>query len=251
MINYPWLAFTMYREGKLPIFRKYLALYRSFDYSQGFARFAETLQSHGDPLLEYPLERDPVIVDMGAYDGEWAELMRNRYGGTVYAFEPNPTEYAKLLARIGGAPGVHCYPYGLTSEDTEVQLAIAGAGSSVYDVCPDYAGAKTVTVALRDVARVFDELRLDRVDLLKVNIEGGEYDLLDRMIEVGLHRRCRCIRVQFHRWFDGASRRRRKIRRRLSETHDIEWDYPFVWESWLLRGSRHPDASRGPGNPRD
>jgi hypothetical protein len=94
-------------------------------------------------------------------------------------------------------------------------------------------GAVDVTIV--DVAGAFDELGLDRIDLLKLNIEGGEYDVLDRLHETGRLPRIDQILVQFHEWHPHAHRRRRAIRAALRDTHVEEWDYPWVWERWRLR----------------
>ncbi|MGH8977302.1 MAG: FkbM family methyltransferase, partial [Acidimicrobiia bacterium] len=73
------------------------------------------------------------------------------------------------------------------------------------------------------------------VDLCKVNIEGGEYDLFDRLIETVWLARIRILLIQFHEWHPNAYARRRAIRRAFSRTHDEVWDYPFVWEMWRRR----------------
>jgi hypothetical protein len=69
-----------------------------------------------------------------------------------------------------------------------------------------------------------------------VNIEGGEYDLFDRLIDIGWLPRVRSVLVQFHEWHPQAYRRRRAIRRALRRSHDEAWNYPFVWELWRRRG---------------
>jgi hypothetical protein len=67
---------------------------------------------------------------------------------------------------------------------------------------------------------------------MKVNIEGGEYDLLDHLIESGLIQRVRWLQVQFHDFVPNAAERMRAIQDRLRATHEPEWQHEFVWESW-------------------
>jgi hypothetical protein len=87
-------------------------------------------------------------------------------------------------------------------------------------------------VQIRDVVGVLDELGIREVDLLKVNIEGGEYDLFDRLIETDWLRSVRLVSVQFHEWHPKAYRRRRAIRRALARSHTEVWCYSWVWEYW-------------------
>ncbi|MGH9026660.1 MAG: FkbM family methyltransferase, partial [Acidimicrobiia bacterium] len=89
-------------------------------------------------------------------------------------------------------------------------------------------------VQLRDVVGVLEELGIDHVDLLKVNIEGGEFELFDRLNETGWLPRMRVVSVQFHEWHPKAYRRRRAVRRALRRDHREVWNYPWVWELWQL-----------------
>jgi Methyltransferase FkbM domain len=94
-----------------------------------------------------------------------------------------------------------------------------------------------VDVEIRDVAPVFAELDAERIDLLKMNIEGAEFDVLERLAETGWIDRIDELLIQFHDWAPAAPRRRRMIRRVLARTHTEVWNYPWVWERWVRRRS--------------
>src|SRR5262249_51252950 len=81
---------------------------------------------------------------------------------------------------------------------------------------------------------------IGEVSLMKINIEGGEYDLLENLIATGLISRIRDIQVQFHMDIPDAERRMHAIQSRLAGTHRLTFQYPFVWENW----QRRPDAAR-------
>ena len=119
--------------------------------------------------------------------------------------------------------------YGLGDADLTVPMALAGLGSTIFATD---APLGTRTVRIRDVVAVLDELGLGTIDLLKINIEGGEYDLLDRLIATGWLPRIRLVMVQFHEWHPKAYRRRRRIRRALRRSHREVWCYPWIWEFW-------------------
>jgi hypothetical protein len=87
-------------------------------------------------------------------------------------------------------------------------------------------------VQIRDVVAAFEKLGLEEIDLLKVNIEGGEYDLFDRLTSADWLRRIRFVSVQFHEWHPHAYRRRRAVRRALRRQHVECWNYAWVWELW-------------------
>ena len=76
------------------------------------------------------------------------------------------------------------------------------------------------------------EKNISKVDLIKINVEGGEYSLLERMIDKQIIENFKNIQVQFHKFFPNSAQRRNAIRNALSKTHFITYDYPFIWENW-------------------
>ena len=179
--------------------------------------------------LDYPLDPDSIVLDVGGYEGTWAERMIERFGCTVHVFEPVPEFAAAIEARLRGRR-VFVHDYGLAGATRRVEFAVAADGSSALH----HAGVRR-TVRMRTAAEVFEEPGLERVDLMKVNIEGGEYELLEHLLDRGLMPRIGHLQVQFHDFVPGARRRMREIQTRLGATHELEWQYVFVWESWRRR----------------
>jgi FkbM family methyltransferase len=195
-------------------------------------RFIAATAADPDLLLEADLDEDSVVLDVGAYIGEWSEAISRRYGSKIYAFEPVPNAVGMFSARLGGHANVEILPFGLAGSDVQAPLALEGPGSTVRRGRGTFGSA---VVQLRDVAAVFEELHLGDIDLCKMNIEGGEYDVFDRLIATAWLPRMRLVSVQFHEWHPKAYARRRAIRRALRRTHEQVWNYPFVWELWRRR----------------
>lgn len=184
------------------------------------------------------LDASATVLDVGAFRGAGAAQIAELYGCRVLAFEPNPDYFAALDERFAADPRVEALPYGLGHEDAVLPMQKLGPGSTVYG--DPAADAETVDVRIRDVVAVFEELGLDRVDLMKINIEGAEYDLLERMVAVGLHERVRYLLIQFHEWYPRAHVRRWALRRRLRRTHEQVWCFPWIFELWCARAEPHP-----------
>jgi FkbM family methyltransferase len=209
------------------------SLFRVFYYSRAILRFCED-SAKRYMLVECPLNEHSVVFDVGGYRGEWAKAMKDLYNPYLHIFEPDKTSLAQLRKLYGKDPKVVINPFGLAGADRKATLRHAFMGSSIFESSPAKA-TQTSEIALRDVRSVMEELAIPEIDLVKINIEGGEYELLDRMIETGLHRRCKYIRIQFHEWIPGSHRMYRRIRKALELTHDVEWHYSFVWESWVRK----------------
>ena len=87
---------------------------------------------------------------------------------------------------------------------------------------------------MRSIDNVLADLDLEQIDLIKINIEGGEYELLPAILKSGFIDRIKYIQVQFHNFITGADNKREQIRHELEKTHSEMWNYDFVWESWEL-----------------
>ncbi len=198
-------------------------------YSRPLAEMRRAVEAKPDLMYDADVGGNDVVFDVGAYHGDWSEEIARRYAPTIYAFEPDPMSFPELAARFAGRPRMTSLQYGLGAATATAQMSLAGVGSSTFG---HDAAFGTQTVEIRDVVSVLAELRLDAVDLMKVNIEGGEYDLFDRLIETDRLRHIRQVLVQFHEWHPKAYRRRRTIRRALARTHREVWCYPWIWELW-------------------
>lgn len=188
-------------------------------------------RDRGDERLRtnYDLNQDSVVLDIGGYAGDFAHEMNQKYGCRVLVFEPMPRFFEQCAARFADNDAVSVYNYGLGAKDEELQLSNSDDASSF---CRSNSGGDTVSAQIRDVAEVWKECDLDFIDLVKMNIEGGEYPLLERMIETNLKDQVGNFQVQFHNFIPNATAMRNQLRTALSSTHDEEWCYAFVWENW-------------------
>ena len=206
-----------------------------FAFSSGIKRFFAANDAR-DLLHGHDLDADSVVLDMGGFDGEWAEKIDQKYGCRLHIFEVLPGLHKKIRERFEGNPNVTLHPWGLLDRDTRQTVYLRGPGTTMYPDAPDRdAPMNSREVRMRDVNAVLAELGYDELDLVKINIEGGEYTVLPRMIEAGLHKRCRQIMIQYHEWIPGAYWQRWKITRALKKTHHRVWNYPFIWEKWQRR----------------
>src|SRR4029079_7561427 len=128
---------------------------------------------------------------LGGYEGQWTSDLFARYTPHVHVFEPVPTFAARIEERFRRNRKITVYRYGLGARSEKLELVIAADSSSAYR--PDRTGgpAESCLIELVRAADFFANHEVDRVDLMKINIEGGEYDLLEHLIETGLVARIR------------------------------------------------------------
>lgn len=177
--------------------------------------------------FDYPLTEDSIVFDVGGYIGEWSQKIIELYNPHVYIFEPVPEYYSKIIRKLGSNPKVSIYNFGLSNKTAEAKIALLNNGSSVYKKGNNY-----ITIELKDISEFLKEINISKIDLIKINIEGEEYALLNRMISTSIVEKCQNIQVQFHKFVVNARQRRNKIRGSLRKTHFVTWEYPFIWENW-------------------
>lgn len=178
----------------------------------------------------FPLGPKSVVFDVGAYDGAWARGIFDRYHCQLFAFEPSPLFFTKTCDKLQGTGGT-VFPLALGATTKEMTLNESGDASSSHRKGE---GSTEVQVKQVDIERFIREMGIAQIDLLKVNIEGGEYELLERLIETDLAKRCRFMLIQFHPWVENHYARKRSIAENLQRTHKNVFNYEYVWELWEL-----------------
>jgi FkbM family methyltransferase len=173
------------------------------------------------------LESGDLVIDVGAYEGEFTEMVRADYGAEVISIEPMPDFAASLSERFKRDTAVTVVPAALGREEGTVLIHRARDGSSIW-----VSGDSSVQVPVVDVTVLVGD---KHVALIKMNAEGAEFDVLDRLIETGQVRQVGTILVQFHKFVAGAAERRRVIRKQLRATHRCSLSVPWVWELWRRR----------------
>jgi len=182
----------------------------------------------------YNLNPDSLVIDGGGYHGNWFAQMFNLYACNIQVFEPAIGFYCECTKRAyeieleSEVKKIHCFNKGLWATNCELKFRIRGDSTGIF---ADSGEPETVNVV--DIAGVIENAV--HVDVLKLNIEGAEYDVIERMCKTGMVKQVDNVQVQFHNNFPGAMGRYKKICAMIEETHESEWDSGFVWQNFRKR----------------
>jgi FkbM family methyltransferase len=125
------------------------------------------------------LQERPLVLDCGANVGLSGIWFLSRWpGARVHAFEPEPANFRFLSKNLGsrGDSVVNQAAVGREQGTVELHVAEHGAMHSVKDRS---AGARTIDVPCVNLADYLRGKRIDRVDLLKLDVEGSELDVVE------------------------------------------------------------------------
>lgn len=177
--------------------------------------------------FDYDLTEGSTVLDLGGYEGQWASDLFARYRCHIFVFEPVSCFAERISLRFRKNNKIKVFQFGLGSHTRSEPLYISDDSSSAFCV-----SEVVEQIRIVDVKDWFEEMKLDNIDLIKINTEGNEYELLDRLIETQLIDKFLNIQVQFHNISDVSRIHMDKIRSELAKTHKPTYQYEFVWENW-------------------
>lgn len=212
--------------------RVWKKFYRSFLMNTEQKRSLPWFAANGDKTLrlDYDLTNNSIVFDLGGYEGQWASDVFARYCCKIHIFEPVEEFVRNIEKRFSRNNSIVAHHFGLSDETKKSIISVAEYGSSTFKK-----GERSQEIFFVKAVNFMLEHEITHIDLMKINIEGGEYDLLDHLIETGFINNIDNIQVQFHDFVPDAEQRMRNIQERLQETHHLTYQYPFVWENWRKR----------------
>lgn len=179
--------------------------------------------------LEYSLDENSIVFDVGGFEGEFARKIYEKYKCQVYVFEPVNEFYTNIKKQFQNYKKIQVFNFGLSNENKYLNISVANDASSVYAL-----GEKTQEIQLRSIIEFLEQSGIKSIDLMKINIEGGEFDVLPCIIKNNYINKIKNLQIQFHNFVPNAVEKRDEIRKKLIKTHEITYDYYFVWENWSL-----------------
>jgi FkbM family methyltransferase len=180
------------------------------------------------------IESDWICYSVGAggdisFDLEVIE----RYGAVVRAVEP-VAEYVERARRdASGDPRFSIYQAALAASDGPVRMQVThDPGSESVSPAGLYDSDRYIAVPGRTLSSLMADIGDTRVDLLKIDIEGGEYDVVPRLGLRALG--VRLFAVQLHH--TGSVRRARALISTLADQgYDAVAIHPAVKIAFLRR----------------
>ena len=189
------------------------------------------LRDEGDKTLrlDYELNEDSVVFDLGGYKGQWSSDIFSKYRCSIHVFEPVVEFAVRIESRFRKNPKIQVHRFGLASQTRICKISIKGDRSSILDEDGEMRDIKLIRAE-----DFIADGHFEHIALMKVNIEGAEYELLEHLIHTGLIRMIDNLQVQFHDIDANSYSRMKRIQESLAVTHELTYQCLFVWENWRL-----------------
>jgi FkbM family methyltransferase len=137
----------------------------------------EAYQGHEDTVLP-----GDTVVDAGAHVGVYTRYALKQGAARVISIEPDPTNivaFERNFADEIASGKVILIKAGVWNEESDLQLQIHDHISTRATLFSMEGIDHSITVPVRPLDDMVDDLQLDRVDFIKMDIEGAERQALE------------------------------------------------------------------------
>jgi FkbM family methyltransferase len=175
------------------------------------------------------LPENPLILNIGGFKGDSTEFLFNTFGGKIHVVEPIPQYIEILRNRFSENRNIVIIPKALGSDNSQIELSVSDDMTGAFAN-----GHSKIWVDSIGITHLINDLG-SKPDLILMNIEGGEFDVLEEMLKTRETGAFPNLCIQFHNVFPAATERRERIREILSLNHNEVINFPWVWEVWRAK----------------
>lgn len=159
-------------------------------------------------FLLFRMPKNPLIIDCGANQGDISLFFLKR-GATVYAFEPDPLAFQILKKRTANYSNIEINQKAVGTNDGKINLFLHQerenqdrddaytVSSSIVKEKINVNSKNSVEVEIIDFIVYLN--RFDKpIDLIKMDIEGAEIEILEKIIEKQIYNNFNLLVVETH-----------------------------------------------------
>lgn len=122
------------------------------------------------------MPKEAVALDIGANIGNHACFMANRFA-KITAFEPNPIVFHVLMANTLGR-NVECLNLGLSNRTAQLPFVVKFPNYGLAHIALE-GETPDITIDVQPLDTLWQNLGLDRIDFIKLDVDGHEIEVLE------------------------------------------------------------------------
>jgi len=146
------------------------------------------------------LNSESVVISGGGFVGQWDEYIVRTYGCVVHIFEPFMSNMEKIIEHFRGViPTVYFHLIGLYDYDGLKDFHIYAGKSNSYSTTlrTDKELKEVITINVVRLDTFMRKNNIQKVDLLKLNVEGAEVQIL-KSLSPSTAKKIKCISFASH-----------------------------------------------------
>jgi FkbM family methyltransferase len=153
----------------------------------------------GWDIISNSVQKESIVYSVGiGQDISFDLSLMSKYNCTIYGFDPTP-RVVEWLAQQQISTSFRFYPIGLS--DIDGQLTFYSPENEQHISHKAFAenSSKAVVVECQKLSSLMKKFGHEHIDLLKIDIEGFEYPVIDNILEEKIP--IKQLLIEFHHFF--------------------------------------------------
>ena len=152
------------------------------------------------------ITRASVVYSFGVgHDISFDLSLIRKFGLQVYAFDPTPN-VAEWIRKQNLPEQFHFFDYGIANCDGVMKLFPRKPKGACWTLSGEVTASNAVEVKVYRLKTILNMLGHQKIDILKMDIEGAEYAVIDDLVASGIT--TEQILVEFHHRFKNIGKRK-------------------------------------------
>lgn len=166
--------------------------------------FITKVERHGTiyggwSIIRDSLNKNSIVYSFGLGEDISFDLsIIQKYNCNIYGFDPTP-KVIGWLANQNLPNQFNFIPLALSDKDGELTFYSPEIEENVSHTVINHHNSKEITVNSKCIKSIMNDLRHNHIDLLKMDIEGFEYGVIENMVSENIYPKQ--LLVEFHHFF--------------------------------------------------
>lgn len=153
----------------------------------------------------FRLTKNSIVIDCGANVGHITSYL-SLTGATIYAFEPDPIAFKILKEKFGNKKNITCINKGVWDKNTMLKIyrhqemlkeTDFTVSSSIVPEKKNVSNQSATEIEVIDLPGFIQTFN-KKIDLIKMDIEGAEIEILNKIISTGAQNLFKKMYVETH-----------------------------------------------------
>ncbi|WP_457747004.1 FkbM family methyltransferase [Sulfurimonas sp.] len=161
--------------------------------------------SYGGWWIATDILKEPIVLSFGlGEDVTFDKAMIEDYNARVYGFDPTPKSI-KYVESLNLGEKFSLYPYALSDSDGVLTFNLPKNDEHVSGSLVDIPSSETINVKCHKLESIYSELMIKNIDILKMDIEGAEYKIVEDIVKLDILPTQ--ILIEYHHFFDNIEKK--------------------------------------------
>ena len=188
------------------------------------------LFNHEKRKYSIKFDETGLVLDLGSYLGHYTEaVLKNNPQLTFWLYEPLAEFFSVCENKFRNKENIVVSQKAVSADGRKFKMEIDGLRSRQKSVN----FSEGVIIDSIGIQEIFDSI--SEIQLVKMNIEGMEYECLEQLIRTNSLTKAKYLLIQFHNFEKDSQIRYDLLRKQMARDFENIYTFEWMWELWLRK----------------